>query len=49
LIILSNLEAFNADLIKQGMDKRDRFERLREVAKQQFTSLLKRGTNGLLS
>ncbi len=49
LIILSNLEAFNADLIKQGMDKRDRFERLREVAKQQFTSLLKRGTNKLLS
>jgi hypothetical protein len=49
LIILSNLEAFNADLIKRGMDKRDRFERLREVAKQQFTSLLKRGKNRLLN
>ncbi len=50
LIILSNLEAFNADLIKQGMDKRDRFERLREASpNNKFHILLKRGNNQTIS
>jgi len=45
LVVLSNLEAFNADMIKQGLSQKERFEKLREIAKQQFTSLLKNQNN----
>jgi len=41
LVILSNLESFNAQMIKQGLDKKERFLKLKQIAKEQFSSLLK--------
>ena len=35
LVILSNLENINSELIKQGMSQKQRLERLNEIAKRQ--------------
>lgn len=39
LVILSNLENVNAELINQGMEQSKRLERLNEIAKKQFQTL----------
>ena len=39
LVILSNLENVNAELINQGMEQSKRLERLNEIAKEQFQTL----------
>ncbi len=39
LTILSNLESYNAELIKKKIDKKDRFEQLQEMAQSQKQSL----------
>jgi hypothetical protein len=39
--ILSNLESFNSEFIKQGLNKEERFEKLSEIAKSQRNSMLK--------
>jgi len=39
LVILSNLENINAELINQGVSQRQRLERLNEIAKKQFEIL----------
>lgn len=39
LTVLSNLETHNAELIKQGISKQDRFERLRQIAQYQMQVL----------
>ena len=39
LAILSNLEALNAEMIKEGIIKQERFNRLREIAKYQLSVL----------
>lgn len=39
--ILSNLESFNSEFIKQWLSKEERFERLSEIAKSQRISMLK--------
>ena len=39
LVILSNLENINAELINQGVSQRQRLERLNEIAKRQFEIL----------
>ena len=40
LVVLGNLEAFNAEMIKKGIDQKERFKKLREIAREQLTSLL---------
>ena len=42
LAVLSNLESFNADLIKKGVDKSERFLQLREMAVYQLEILDKK-------
>lgn len=39
LVILSNLENLNAEMIEQGLEQRDRLERLNGIAKKQYTIL----------
>ena len=39
LTVLSNLETHNAELIKQGVDKTERFSQLREIAQYQLRVL----------
>ena len=39
LVVMANLESMNAELIKQGMDKRDRLAVLFRMAKEQLESL----------
>ncbi len=39
LVILSNLESLNAEMINQGMEQNKRLERLSEVAKKQYKIL----------
>ena len=39
LVVMANLESMNAELIKQGMDKRDRLAVLSRMAKEQLESL----------
>ena len=41
LIILSNLESLNAEMIKQGIDRNKRLVELNKVAKDQMASLIK--------
>ena len=41
LSILSNLESFNSEYIKQWLSKEERFEKLSEIAKNQRISMLK--------
>ena len=45
LVILSNLENLNAEMIKQGIQQKDRLQRLNEIAKNQYTIL--QGNNSL--
>ena len=42
LIVLSNIESLNAELIKQGISKEDRFAILRRTAKEQLAVLISR-------
>ena len=42
LIVLSNIESLNAELIKQGVSKEDRFTILRRTAEEQLTVLIAR-------
>ncbi len=39
LVVLSNIESFNAELIKRGVEKGVRFEYLRKMAQEQLTQL----------
>lgn len=39
LTVLSNLESHNAQMIREGMDKKDRFEALKEIAEYQLRVL----------
>ena len=41
LIVLSNMEAFNSEMIKMGVSRRDRFAALHKMAKEQLVSLNK--------
>ena len=45
LVILSNLENLNAEMIKQGIEQKDRLQRLNEIAKNQYTIL--QGNNSI--
>lgn len=47
LLILANLESYNAVLINQGVTQKERMERLREVAVQQLKILENPGKNQL--
>lgn len=38
--VLSNLETHNADMIRNGFSKKERFEKLREIAEYQLTILI---------
>jgi hypothetical protein len=40
LIILSNLESFNADYLEQWLSRKERFEKLSKIAQTQKQSLL---------
>ena len=42
LIVLSNIESLNAELIKQGVSKEDRFTILRRTAEEQLSVLISR-------
>ena len=42
LIVLSNIESLNAELIKQGVSKEDRFTLLRSTAEEQLSVLISR-------
>ena len=39
LVILSNLENLNSEMISQGLKQKERLERLNEIAKKQYTIL----------
>ncbi len=39
LAVLSNLESLNAEMIKSGIDKENRYKKLKEIAKYQLTIL----------
>ena len=39
LVILSNLENLNSEMIAQGIEQKTRLERLNEIAKQQYNIL----------
>lgn len=41
LIILSNLESLNAEMIKQGKSRNNRLVELNKIAKEQMVSLIK--------
>ena len=49
LIVLSNLESMNAELIKEGVSQRERLCKLNKMAIEQLTSLLGNGNIKLLS
>ena len=36
LVILSNLENLNSEMIAQGIEQKTRLERLKEIAKKQY-------------
>lgn len=40
LIILSNMESFNAELIKRGLNREDRLVELNRMAREQMQSLI---------
>ena len=48
LVILINMESQNAELIKQGLTRNERFEKLRTMAKQQMQVLLRNHTSNKL-
>ena len=39
LVILSNLENLNADMVEQGLEQKIRLERLNTIAKKQYEAL----------
>ena len=39
MLVLANLESYNAVLLKQGKDQRERMELLRQLALQQLRTL----------
>jgi hypothetical protein len=43
LIVLSNSESKNAEMITKGVDKLNRFKELKELAEKQLTILAKNG------
>ena len=45
LVILSNLENLNAEMIEQGLEQSKRLERLNAIAKKQYLTL--QGSNSL--
>ena len=45
LVILSNLENLNAEMIKQGIEQKERLQRLNEIAKNQYNIL--QGNNNI--
>ena len=45
LVILSNLENLNAEMINQGIEQKDRLQRLNEIAKNQY--LILQGDNSI--
>ena len=45
LVILSNLENLNAEMIEQGLEQRKRLERLNAIAQKQYITL--QGSNGI--
>ena len=45
LVILSNLENLNAEMIEQGLEQNKRLERLNAIAKKQY--LILQGGNGI--
>ena len=45
LVILSNLENLNAEMIEQGLQQNKRLERLNAIAKKQY--LILQGGNGI--
>ena len=45
LVILSNLENLNAEMIEQGLEQNKRLERLNAIAKKQY--LILQGSNGI--
>ena len=45
LVILSNLENLNAEMIEQGLEPSKRLERLNAIAKKQY--LILQGSNGI--
>ena len=45
LVILSNLENLNAEMIEQGLEQSKRLERLNAIAKKQYLTL--QGSNGI--
>ena len=44
LLVLSNLESMNAELIKQGISREERLKKLHDIAVSQMTSLLNSST-----
>ena len=49
LIVLSNIESLNAELIKQGVSKEDRFTILRRTAEEQLAVLISRNAEQKLA
>jgi len=45
LVILSNLENLNAEMVKQGIEQKERLQRLNEIAKNQYNIL--QGNNSI--
>ena len=45
LVILSNLENLNAEMIEQGVEQYKRLERLNQIAKKQYITL--QNSNGI--
>lgn len=43
LIVLSNLESYNAEMVKRGLDQRCRLEALNRAAREQLSLLLRSG------
>jgi hypothetical protein len=41
LIVLGNLESFNSEMIKNGIEQKERIKQLQKIAREQLSSLLK--------
>lgn len=41
LIVLSNMESFNSEMIKMGVDRQSRFAALHKMAKEQLATMNK--------
>ena len=47
LLVLANMESYNAILIGKGMEQKERVIELRKLARTQLTSLEKLNDNGI--